>query len=154
MKKKSIEDTFKEFMYLSYTVNLEVLDKQPGDVFINDLVILRKTKVSWNFINLRSGDLTSIPYYLIDVFKSLDIYCGDRILRMKSVTGIETFIQLMLAFVHGIESKQFETTLSALELLKKIGVLEFVCYLADTFSLDLPKEGLKSISKDKLTEDL
>lgn len=57
---RTIEGLFKEFLSLSYVMNQEIVNNHTGDIYIENLVILRQTRISWDFIVLSTGDLISI----------------------------------------------------------------------------------------------
>ena len=147
---KSIEMQFREFIGLSYKFDPEIINNQVGDVYIEELTILRKTKISWDFIMLATGEMISIPYVVIDMFKSLDVYNRGFILRTKASKDIEIFIQFMLAFVHSIEEKKYSTTLDGLKLLQQMGLKGFLNYLESVFDLRLQVDGIMCVSKKEL----
>lgn len=148
---RTIESLFREFLNLSYKWDPDIVNNQIGDVYISDLVILRKTKISWDFIILTSGEMISIPYEIIDIFKSFDVYSKGVIFGMKANLGIEIFIQFMLAFVHSIEEKNFTNTLEGLKLLQELGTKDFIGYLESVLSVNTSLRGVMCISKKNLT---
>ena len=147
----TIENLFREFLNLSYKIIPDIINIQTGDVYIKDLVILRKTKISWDFIMLASGEMISIPYIIIDIFKSFDVYHKGRVFELKPSSGLDTFIQLMLSLVHCIESKKYDTTLDGLKLLQEIGIKDFIDYLEYVYRINLSIPGVMCVSKTNLT---
>lgn len=148
---RSIEAQFSEFLNLSYKVDQNIINRQVGDLYIGDLVILRRTKISWDFIMLSTGEMISIPYLIIDIFKSLDVYHKGLLFRVKAESSLDYFIHLMLAFVHNIEMRHYETTLEGLSLLQKIGTKDFIKFLEEETGSKLNIRGVMCISKKNLT---
>ena len=148
---RSIETQFLEFLNLSYKVDQNIINRQIGDLYIGDLVILRRTKISWDFIMLSTGEMISIPYLIIDIFKSLDVYHKGLLFKVKAESGLDYFIQFMLAFVHNIEMKNYTTALEGLSLLQKMGTKDFLGFLEEETGKKLNIQGVMCVSKKNLT---
>ena len=148
---RSIETQFLEFLNLTYKVDQNIINRQIGDLYIGDLVILRRTKISWDFIMLSTGEMISIPYLIIDIFKSLDVYHKGLLFKVKAESGLDYFIQFMLAFVHNIEMKNYTTALEGLSLLQKMGTKDFLGFLEEETGKKLNIQGVMCVSKKNLT---
>jgi len=76
------KDVFKEFMTLEYTPG-----KRPAykDIPIRTYMINRIGPSGWNIINLYNGTSIRIPWETIDIFYSLDVWGGHKILQCSEI---------------------------------------------------------------------
>lgn len=149
---RTIEGLFKEFLSLSYVMNQEIVNNHTGDIYIENLVILRQTRISWDFIVLSTGDLISIPYVIIDLFKSFDVYHKGAVFNLVPQNDAEAFIKFMLSFVHSLVEKRFDNTIDDLEILKRYGLKNFITFLSNILKVRISIPGLMYSSKNTLTK--
>lgn len=149
---RTIEGLFKEFLSLSYVMNQEIVNNHTGDIYIENLVILRQTRISWDFIVLSTGDLISIPYVIIDLFKSFDVYHKGVVFNLVPQDDTESFIKFMLSFVHSLVERKFDNTIDDLGTLKRYGLKDFITFLSNILKVRISIPGLMYSSKNTLTK--
>lgn len=146
----TILNLFSEFIKMSYSLNDNVEYKNPGDIHLGNFVILRKDKLDWEIKFLLSGMSLIIPYRIIDLFYSLDVYHKGRIFRIEPNSEIESFILTMLRFVHGVNDTNYTLATDQLSKINEIGMGKLRTYVKELTGLELPK--ILYISKELIKD--
>lgn len=114
MKCDSIfEDIFEEFYRLSYSLcPTKKSYLKFNDYLVTDYIILRVNTSGYNILYLYTGSSVFIPWKLIDVFTSLDIHSGDKLINSyincKETIENESLIRfgyLMINLVHYLNGR-------------------------------------------------
>ena len=148
---RSIVNQFIEFLSLSYKVDINKLNNQPGDECIGNTILLRKTKVSWDFIILTNGNSISIPYILVDLFQSFDVYYrGEQYIDSESITNsLGSIIQLMMSLVRGVYLKDLNKVLGVLDLLQSVETSTLFQFIEEHSGVRLCLPGIIYITREK-----
>lgn len=159
---KPLITQFDEFLMLSYKdkYNINLLNTQLVDIYIGEYSFIRKTKVSWDFIKLTSGDSLSIPYILIDLFQSFSTYYREDKSKiystMSSSSDIELFIYVMLMLLYNTTATIDNCTVGSLEkisnnleTLRQIGSLSTIEYIENHIGEKLYIPGITIITREK-----
>ena len=108
----STKEIFSEFLALSYYPGRK--PTMIKDIGLKEYMIVRQTPVGWYVMSLYNGTTIFIPWDWIDLFGSLDIWGGHRVLTTFPTNPIENTILDFLTLIitlrkHGEEPKFMET---------------------------------------------
>ena len=98
-----IKSLFTEFTTLSYYPSQK--PKQTRDIGIKPYMILRTSPAGWNVLNFYNGTSIYLPWSLLDIFISLNIWGGHRILRIEPEDTVEKTITQFLILVGTVERR-------------------------------------------------
>lgn len=144
-----VKNIFKEFYELSYKdspVTTTVLLKDSCISSIDNIILRRQS--SGNLIcSLLNGTSIFIPIVWVNMFSSLNVYCGDRIFWGETKTldtgdKVDKLCFLMTYLLYLLDSlgtRDFEKDiLDTIERIGAVGTEDFRHWLKDKYDLDFP----------------
>jgi len=141
-----MKELFKEFMYLSYN---ETSLPVPRDIFLDTGIIARFENISCNIYYLSTGTQINIPWIYIDLFSSLDTYCGARLGRLAITDDIEKTISLFFMLSHELSLKNGSNILKILSVIleNKEAIYKFRSWYSEEFDKTLGEISVYSPNK-------
>lgn len=107
------------------------------DIPIESGVIARYTNLSCTIYYLTTGNHIRIPWEIMDLFFSLDIYSGNRILSLKPENNLERVIWLFVRFVNLLNNSRGEQVISVLSDILELGTGDLRDWYLDRFNKKL-----------------
>lgn len=141
-----MKELFKEFIFLSYS---ETTLPQSRDINLDFGIIARFEDISCNIYYLSTGVYINIPWAWIDLFSSLDTYCGARLNSMTICDDIEKTIMLMLMLSHELNAKNGKNVLKILGVIleNKESLNKFRSWYTEEFNRSLGDISIYSPNK-------
>ncbi len=105
-----IENIFTEFMSLYYK-NSGVKPSSLKDIQIGSGIIARCSEIGCTIYYLTTGNYIRVPWEFMDLFFSLNMYSGNRILSLVPENDIESLIQLGVKFTGSLNNNAQNSTI-------------------------------------------
>ena len=142
------KDVFREFMILEYYPGQK--PKGIKDTFLKMYTINRISREGWNIISFYNGTTIYIPWTWIDIFKSLNIWGGYKVLSSESVDKIDITILNFLKLVGAQETEKSGIFLEVLSDICKTGTTIFREWIKKEFKMIINPLEFTSLDKYKL----
>lgn len=118
-------ELFNEFLELYYVPdNTQVLKLK--DILISPGVILRILDKTYTVYYLTNGMQIVIPWKFVDLFSSLNVWGGDRVLRSTREDNIDRLIFHFLNLIRGVEIKNEDLFMTSLTNILDINTKDFI----------------------------
>lgn len=155
------KEIFKEFYELSYTRDSQSPCSSPlrdSVVSSTNYILLRQRSDQGASIHwLLEGSSVIIPSLWINIFSSLNIHSGDKILRHKFITSEEKYsgigglgyqmLSLMICLDRSLSSVEGSLLLEIIQTIYAIGTKEFREWTREEYKLDLPSIEYRTLEE-------
>lgn len=141
-----MKDLFKEFLSLYYTKSRI---ERSRDIHLDTGIIARLEDISCNIYYLSNGNRINIPWQYIDLFSSLDVYCGARLEKIVIQDDIEKAMYLFFLLARELTLKNGKKFLNVLSAIfdNKEAIDTFRAWCLTEFDLKLEEITLYSLDK-------
>lgn len=142
----------KEFMTLGYSgpgVRTDKLD----DSVLGNYIILRTSYTGFQVIWLGNGNKLSIPWKIVDLFTSLNVGAGEKILWEgydEEADKVERLIYLFIRLINEFNWCQGRNFLETLGTICELGTTELREWIETEFKEKLPPLELTTVEKTVL----
>ena len=148
---KTIKDLFNEFMILSYLEHENKIPNQFKDINLGNYIILRQNE-SWQILYLTSGNSVIFPREFINIFNSLNTYCGNKILykepdEQDKISCLIYNVILLINSINSMNKSKFQDVLNTVATICTIGTKELRKFFKDNYNKTLDPIRFDSINQ-------
>jgi hypothetical protein len=142
----------KEFMTLGYS-GPGVRTDRVEDTVLGNYIILRTSYNGFQIIWLGNGNKLSIPWKIVDLFTSLNVGCGEKIIWEgydEEADIVERLIYLFVLLINEFNWSRGKDFLETLGTICELGTIELREWIETEFKEKLPPLELITVEKTTL----
>lgn len=142
----------KEFMTLGYS-GPGVRTDRVEDTVLGYYIILRTSYNGFQIIWLGNGNKLSIPWKIVDLFTSLNVRCGEKIIWEgydEEAEKVERLIYLFVLLINEFNWSRGKDFLETLGTICELGTTELREWIETEFKEKLPPLELVTVEKTVL----